>query len=320
MKNQNNIDSHEAMIHRIITYKFKENPKSINRITIGICNEVYTVELTNQEVIVRLSPVDKYLMGSHDNIPKFKKLGINVPNILFEDYSKILIPYSYQILTKISGQDLGDVILTLNDDQLKNLAKIVASIFTKVKTIPASNQFGMVWGGGDNELSDSWTERMRIWIDESKERGQKTGVMDSTMLMLAEKIFEIYQAYFNSIKPITYYGDISSKNIMIHEGKFSGLVDLDGLTQGDPLEALGRIYLSWYGTHHGEVYSNAIMSELNLSDKERKLVIMYALLNQISWTCENGIQFNLNTKAVVDRDKEKSDKEKIKILSQKLFT
>jgi hypothetical protein len=73
---------------------------------------------------------------------------------------------------------------------------------------------------------------------------------------------------------------------------------LDGLTQGDPLETVGRIKLSWYGTHRGEVYTNAIMDELSLDAKDRKLVFVCALLNKISWTCENGIQFNQNTNPI----------------------
>ncbi len=47
-----------------------------------------------------------------------------------------------------------------------------------------------------------------------------------------------------------------------------------------------------YGTRHGKVYLDALMHELDLDEKQRKLVTVYALLNQISWTCENGIQFN----------------------------
>jgi len=304
--------SHDQMINKIISLHFGETPRNIQRITIGICNEVYDVSLKNNAVIVRMSHHKKFLMGSHDHIPKFKSLKINVPDILFEDYTCTKLPLVYQIQTKIEGKDLGDVIQTLTDEQLKSLAKEIASIFRKVKTIPASHQYGIVWGGGDNELSDTWTERMKIWIDESHERGIKTGVMNLEMSRIAEDLYNEYKSYFDSVKPQTYYGDICSKNVMILDGKFNGLVDLDGLTQGDPLEAIGRIKLSWYGTHHGKVYTQAIINELGLNEKQKKLVTMYTLLNQISWACENGIQFNQNTKPVVDVAKEKMDRAIIK--------
>lgn len=105
---------------------------------------------------------------------------------------------------------------------------------------------------------------------------------------------------------------------MIHDGIFSGLVDLDGLTQGDPLEAIGRIKLSWYETHYGELYTNAIMDELDLTLEQRALVTMYALINKISWACENGIQFNQNTRAEVDQKKMQRDFKVIKKLASDL--
>lgn len=308
---------HKTFVKKIIQKHFDTSPKSIIRMTTGICNEVYKVTLKDKEVIVRLSPENKFLMGSYINIPRFKKLGIHVPTILAEDYSKMFVPYSYQIQTIIEGQDLGEVIETLTDPHLKELAKEVASIFKKVRTLPASEKFGVVWGG-ENEFSDTWTERMRLWIEESKERGRKTGVMDEALFALAESLYSEYEGYFDSVKPVTYYGDICSKNLMIEKGVFSGLVDLDGLTQGDPLESVGRIKTSWHGTRHGELYTKTVMDELGLNEEQRKMVIVYALLNRIAWACENGIQFNQNTKPTVDLEKDKRSKEMIRALYQEL--
>lgn len=311
--------SHEQMIKIVIISCLGYVPKFVRRIAIGICNEVYDVGLENKEVIVRLSHHDRFLMGSHDHIPKLKAMGIKVPDILVEDYSKTEIPLAYQIQSKIEGQDLGEVIETLSYKQLRELAKEIAAIFNKLKTIPTNDKFGVIWGGGDNDVSDTWTERMRIWVDESSKRGRKTGVMDESMSILAEDLYSTYKSYFDSVKAVTYYGDISSKNVMIHNGVFSGLVDLDGLTQGDSLEAVGRIKLSWYGTHYGEIYTNAVMNEMGLNENQRKLVTMYALLNKISWTCENGIQFNQNTQPIVDREKEQADKAIIKVIAAEMI-
>lgn len=60
------------------------------------------------------------------------------------------------------------------------------------------------------------------------------------------------------------------------------------------------------------------MDELKLNNSERQLVLMYALLNAISWTCENGIQFNQNTKPIVNAAKMEKDKDIIKQLSLEL--
>jgi len=314
----NSYGSHFDIVNSIIMFCFQQIPASIQRIKTGISNEVYVVALKEKEIIIRMNLEKKYLMGSHDHIPKLKHLGIHVPTILAEDYEKAQFPFAYQIQSKIEGQDLGDVIHTLTESQLIVLATEIASIFEKIKTIPANHQFGLVWGGGDNDLSDSWTQRMKIWIDESIMRGKKTGIMDNDLINLANKLYEENKAYFDSVTPITYFGDMCSKNVMIQNGVLKGLVDLDGLTQGDPLEAIGRIKLSWYGTSYGKLYTDTVMNALHLENDARKRVTVYALINQISWMCENGIQFNLNTNTKVNKMKMEKDKALIKAIMAEL--
>lgn len=311
-------ESHEQMIGRVVALHFGENPKDVERMTKGICNEVYNVKLTDKEIIARLSKEDYFLKGSSYRIPIFKKLGINVPDVLGEDYSKTEIPYSYQFLSKMEGKDIGDVIADLTDDQLREIAVEISNIIDKVRAIPATDKFGLIWSQEFTELSDTWTERMKIWVDETIERGTKTGIMDDEMRSILEGIYEEYKSYFDQVKPVSYLGDISSKNVMIDNGKFVGLVDLDGAGQGDPLEAIGRIQASWFGTHYGKVYTDAIADNQKLDSDQRKIVLMYALLNRISWTCENGIQFNQNTSSIIDRESEKKDKDIIRALYKEL--
>lgn len=310
-------ESHEKLIEKVIVRHFGKKPEFIRRMTTGICNEVYLVSLGSKEVIARLKAEDRWLLGSHYYIPKFKKLGITVPDILAEDYSKKFIPYAYQIQSKIEGKDLGDVIETLTEVQLRVLAKEIVGIINKFNTIPAIGGFGPVWGE-QSALCDSWAERMRLWASGSEERGRKTGVMDDEMQSLLRMIDAKYRPYFDSVKAVTYYDDICSKNVMIADGKFNGLVDLDSLTQGDSLEAIGRIKLSWHGKSYGKIYSDAIIAELGLNEKQEEIVTMYALFDGISFACENGIKFNENTSGVVDQAKAVGDKQRIKALATEL--
>jgi hypothetical protein len=305
---------HESLVNKVIQRHFGVLPEKVFRMTVGSGSEVYTAVLADREIIVRLNSEAKILTGTSINTPVFKSLGIIVPEILAEDFSKTLIPYAYQIQQKIPGKDIGEVIQTLSPEQLKLIAKEISNIINKVKTIPTNGKFGGV-GGGENELSDTWTERVRLMVEESVERGRKTGIMDDEIQALAEKLYKDNINYFDLVKPIAYFGDMSSKNVMVYNGEFSGLIDLDAYTQGDFLEGISRIKASWFGTPYGEIYTNAVMDEQNLTAGQRKMVNVYAILNRISWACENGIQFNQNTTAVINREREKEDKEVIKNLA-----
>lgn len=301
------VQTHHAIIAQIVGKEFGSKPGRIQRMANGICNEVYLVGFDGREVIIRLKSEARYMLGSHNHIPLFQSKGIRVPEILAEDYSKRDLPFAYQIQSKIDGRDIKDVVDTLTDGQLRAVGGEIANIFRRLIDVPNNGKFGVLWGD-DNDLVDSWAAEVERVTEVVLGWGAKTGVLDAKLEKILRWINSEYKDYFNSVRPITYFGDICSKNVMIHEGRFSGLVDLDSLAQGDPLEAIGRIKASWYGTHHGQIYSEAVMDALQLSPKHRKLVTMYALLNRMFWTCENGIQFNQNTNSTVDREREANDK------------
>lgn len=299
--------AHHDVIARIIQKEFGAKPGRITRMGNGICNEVYLVDAAGREVFVRLKAEARYMFGSHNHIPIFRSKGIRVPEILAEDYSKREMPFAYQILSKIDGRDINDVIDTLADDQLRAIAGEISNVFQQLRDVPNNGKFGVLWGDGD-DLVDSWAAEIARMTKVVLGWGARTGVLDARMEHILTWINAEYKDYFEGVRPITYFGDICAKNVMIHEGRFAGLVDLDSLAQGDPLEAIGRIKASWYGTHYGRVYAEAVMDAQALSREQRKLVTMYALLNRTYWTMENGIQFNQNTIAEVDREREQTDK------------
>lgn len=150
------IKSLESVIDRIIEYHFHESPVNITRFTSGICNEVFSVKLSKQEVVVRLNRDDTQMRGSETYIPLFKAHGITVPTILYSDYTKRLVPYSYQITTRLPGQDINQVIAELSHDELSAIANEVANIFQTLAPLPTYGKFGYVYGD-KTTLYDSWT-------------------------------------------------------------------------------------------------------------------------------------------------------------------
>lgn len=312
------MESKEHIIALIVMKHLGQSPRAIRPIPVGMTNNVYDVLLDGISIIVRLSEQTNYIKGSHVHIPLFKQLGIPVPNIIVEDYSKTTIPLAFQIQTKIPGQDIGAVIHTLRETELRLLGKTIADLFDKISTIKLQdNKFGVFWGE-EHELSDTWTERITIWIDDIIERGQKTKVITSKIITILKNISLHYRSYFDSVKPTTYFGDLSSKNLMVLHGKFTGLVDIDGLTQGDYLEAIGRIKACYYGTSYGSIYLESIYDAMHLTIAQKEMVTVYALINQISVMCENGIQYNQNTNPNVDRSKEQQDKKVVAALAEEI--
>lgn len=298
------MENHTEIVKQISLKHFNKEPVQIERMKTGIDNEVYSVKVGTSDYIFRLNKKES-IRGSGFYIPIFKSKGIKVPDIIAEDYSKETIPYNYQILAKLKGADIDQVINSLSDEELKDIANEIATIVKKLITLPTNNKFGYA-GIGREKFRLTWTEVMEEMLRTIKDRTAKTGTVKSEYIDVFQKVLNKYGLYFSKIPSQFYFDDMSSKNVIINEGKFNGLVDLDGVAYGDYLEGIGRIKASWYGTKYGDVYSQAVMDSLGLNQEQREIVDVYALLNRISWLSEIGIQFNQNTSGVVDIKRVKS--------------
>lgn len=298
---------HTEDIEKICKKEFNQAPEKVERMTVGSANEVYAATIKEKEYIVRLNEDPRSLQGSDKYIPLFKSLGIKVPDIVAEDYSKSITSFNYQIQTRLEGVDIDKTIASLSENQLTAIAQEVATIAKKLIVLPTNGKFGWV-GFFEEGLKDTWFDWVMGMFAMIKERNVKTNVVGDTYIAAFEKAMGKYAEYLRHIPSQFYFDDMSSKNVMIHNGVFNGLVDLDGVAYGDYLEGIGRIKGSWYGTRYGTVYTEAVEDALGLNGNQKEIVTLYAFLNRISWLSEHGVQFNQNTSTDVNAEKVANDK------------
>ncbi|MEL6657461.1 MAG: phosphotransferase [Bacteroidota bacterium] len=271
-----------------------ESPQAIIRKTIGMCNEVYELKFADKDYILRMNQEKEWIYGTHKFLPLFQELKIKVPRIIAEDYSKSIYPFCYQIQTKIAGQDLAIVFPELQAEDLRSVAKEISNIYDKFSTLPDQDTFGGLTG-----LNEEKEESLLTILEARKEsitaRNQVSKVLDEKITQIHDDLLKDYKSYFHRVKPKLYYDDMSSKNVMIHNGEFNGLVDLDFLSKGDYLEGIGGIIADWYGSEAGEYYINQILQNQRLDAFQQKVVKVYAIFHLILWTSEEGIRFNSNS-------------------------
>ncbi|MEM9720462.1 MAG: phosphotransferase [Bacteroidota bacterium] len=307
----------QEYIQEISKIEFSEQPVEITRKTIGKCNEVYELAFQSNNYILRLNSQKNLLYGTHKFLPLFKELQIKTPDIVAEDYSKDKVPYCYQILTKIEGEDLKIVIPNISHANLKLIATEVSHIFDKFNSLPPKKDFGGLTGMHEERCSNLWEmiENQRKGIGE---RNEQTDFLDKEMLDRLDELLDANKSYFLHKEPRLYYDDISGKNVMIHQEKFSGLVDLDFLRKGDYIEALGAIMACWHGEVYGKVYLDEIIRKQGLDEFQQDLVRVYAMLHLSMWIGEEGRQFNSNTTETINWDNVNRGKEKIKAISKEI--
>lgn len=273
---------------------FEGIPIEVIRKKIGICNEVYELIYESNSFILRMNKEKEWIFGTHKFTPLFQKLDIKVPAIISEDYSKTKFPFCYQVQTKIEGKDLAIVFHELSHSEIKVVAKEISIIFDKFNTLPYCENFGGLTG-----MKEGKEENLFVIIKDKRndivERNKSIKVINKEVIEIYDKLIEEYKKHFLSVRPKLYFDDMSSKNVMIHQGKFNGLVDLDFLMKGDYLQGIGGIIADWYGSELGEIYINEILKHQRLNEFQQKVVKVYAIFHLISWTSEEGVKFNSNS-------------------------
>jgi aminoglycoside phosphotransferase (APT) family kinase protein len=269
------------------------SPERLERMTTGLRNEVYAAKVGERDVVVRMNHDPAPLRGSAEHIPIFQKLRIPTPEILAANLTAQ--PLAWQIQTRLPGADIGKVIHGLSETQLDAIAAQIAGVFRKLEVLPSPG-----WFGWTSRRYPSWLPRMQRGVDEIAGRNAKSGVVGDDLIALLRRLVESRREAFADQAPIVHFDDLSSKNVMICEGTFTGLVDLDDLAGGDPLEAVGRIRASWWGAPYGDHYADRVQVHLGLNAEQRRSVDVYALYNRISWLSEQGVRFNANQPGDID--------------------
>lgn len=289
----------EAVIRQISELTFGTPPLSIAKKTIGICNEVYELTTPDASYIVRMNQQPDILRGTAKFLPLFKRLGILTPDIIAEDYSKSIVPCCYQIQSKIEGNDLILVFDQLSQAELSSIAKEVSDIFDKFNGLPPVVGFGEYSGRADDQIKSLHEDFMGA-RQHMAEGTKASGVIDQPTFQILDELLETFGPYLKSIQPRLYYDDICCKNIMIHEGRFNGLVDLDFLRKGDYLEAIGTILAAYFGKPNGKFYLDEVIRHQKLDPFQREVVYFYGIKQMTGWLSEAGVQHNSNTSSTIN--------------------
>lgn len=257
-------------------------PKGIERCTVGHGNYVYIVELADRKVVVRCSEETGAYQETIYWLKKLETIDIPVPRVLGKG---VFEGYEYLILTYFEGQDIGLVYTTLTDEEKQEIAKKVVEIQNRVSALPLEDI------PGDWSWKVSYVEDV---LNRAKERIITNGCYFEPekvdWLMEVAKKPELAE-YFETIKPVAYLDDISTKNLLIHEGRVSGVIDIDWMGVGDKLTFAAMTKMALMNMGCDTDYVTYLLDEMHLNEVEKKVFAFYTLLYCVDFMGERGMWF-----------------------------
>jgi len=283
-------DSRKDIAIKILNNEFGVNPMELKRFTSGYCHSVYYVKFEKDEFALRITGKDnkEYYLGSIKWLSELIALDIPVPKLIKHgQYNDVY----FTIISFINGKDLGEVYSILNDSQKQIIVKNLSEIQKKVATIPTMELYGYPYSGNNNSFS-TWIKYLESLIKRSFERISKNNIFNKYICNDVTNIMYKFKNYFLKIKPIAFLDDITTKNVLIHEGKLSGIVDIDEICFGDSLLVIGLTNMALLAMKTDTKYTDYWLDEIKANEIQREVVIFYTLLFCIDFMSEQGMQFD----------------------------
>lgn len=268
----------EKLISEICLIHFSKYPKTVERCAVGLANYVYIVTLEDAKYIFRGSTQEHAYDDTVYWLEKLSSLDVPVPKVVEKGRYK---EYEYLILSFIEGRDIGLVYLQLGDDDKRAIAKEIVHIQNKVAAMEL-----------DNVPTDwSWCSFVYEMLERAETRIANNAYFDTKKVAILRRETERLKDYFSGIKPVAYLDDVSTKNLMIHNGRISGIVDVDWMGVGDKLTYVALTNMALLNMGCDTDYVKYILEEMQVNDAEMKAFQFYTLMFCVDFMGERGMQF-----------------------------
>lgn len=280
----------EEIVNKICNEVFHTQPTEIIRNNVGLAGYVYTVQINNEKYVIKISDDKNLILGSTYWLNKIQDLDIPIPKVISENTSTS--PY-YFVMTFIPGKDLGLVYKSLSKDEKKAIAKKLISYQKEIKKLPMATGFGSLNSYEDKEnLFTSWEEVVLNDIKRAEKGIKENKIFSTEYVSKVRELIPGFTDYFSTIRPEAFLDDATTKNVLIHEGKLSGIIDLDWITFGDQVYFLGLTTMALLSMQAELDYAEYLKEEIKLNPSQEKVLNLYILIFCSIFMSERGGSFN----------------------------
>ena len=256
----------------------------------GLSLFVYDViTKSGNKYVVRIAPPDRK-SELEDGIywqKKLEHLPIPLPELF---HTGQIEDYSFAIYERIPGDDLEIIYHKLSSNDKKNISHQVADIQQEIHTLNEPS----------SEKSTSWVERVQNILNRSERQISKNGLCDKRYIERVKSQIQKNEDYLSSVTPIAFLYDLNVRNVIIYNSRVNGIIDVDEVWFGDPLLTIGRGKALLLSMNQNIDYIHYWCEYLNLSDFQKSIVDLYALLYSLRFMGTLGQTLNGNYSSQTD--------------------
>lgn len=271
-------------VKKIIMDYLDKKVLAVDRFSIGLSHYVFDVATEDEfSCVVRITTPDRKeeLEAGLQWQQKLEGVGVPLPTVYQVGQIE---EYPFVIYERLPGDDLEEIYPVLSTKARKRIAQSVADIQQKVGELDPL----------DFVNSPKWGEVLQLILRRSEREILRSRLFDKRYVDSARIEISKFEDYFADVKPVAFLYDLNIRNVIVHQERVSGIIDVDEVWYGDPLLAIGRgktlLLLMRQDTDYIKYWSRY----WDLSEFQMKLVDLYALLYCVRFMGTLGQKLNGN--------------------------
>lgn len=295
----------EQIATSVVAAMTGEQVLSASRMPTGDQNYVFAVKTSNSEYVIRMTD-DKH---KHKFIAAIYwqklllPLGVPLAEFIVTDLDGSYSPFPALLMKRLLGDDLVNVYPTLTDADKRNLAQEIIKIQALTNTLPDGPGYGITDSYEHAHEFKTWydflMQRLRFYKDVIAENKSFDPEKISKVISIAVNM----EDELRSVRATPFLWDASERNVLIHHGKITGIVDVDELCFGDPLFVIALTSASLELEGLDTVYTDYWAEFLHLDQKAQQRLAFYRLFYAVAFMRKHSIQTANSKKVVFDVDR-----------------
>jgi aminoglycoside phosphotransferase (APT) family kinase protein len=281
-------------------------PAEVRRFLTGLCHYVYSVTASDrQKFVVRIATTStkRLLAGGIYWNELLRPMGVPLPRILAANLEPSEIRFPFVVLEQLPGSDLCQIYQTLTSPEKLEIVSELVRIREKVSVLPEAHGFGFAYSYSESPGYRSWKAAVLGILERAQQRMSHSGHPGVAYVARARQALGRYETYFAGVRPVPFLDDTTTKNVLVDQGRFTGVVDVDQLCFGDPLLTLGLTKMALHANASDVDYVEHWMNLLGLNKELRQVVDAYTLLFCVDFMSELGQRFNKEEQPEIDVQK-----------------
>lgn len=284
----------EADAKRIVEESTGGRVVSVTRFLTGYCHYVYEACLADGgSVVARIASEETRheLLGGLYWRTKLEPLGVPLPKML---HAEAKGEFAYMVLERLPGRDLGLAYAELSDAQKRGLAMSVADAQARCAQLPQACGYGYAMSYDDPALRQNqrWRDVLVGDLERSRKRIIAVGVLDEAVADRVLGHLPRFETYLSQVQPVAFMNDTTTRNVLVHEGKLSGIVDVDSLCFGDSLFTVALTRLALLTLKKDTRYIDYWLEAMNATSDQRAVLDFYTAIFCVNFLGEQGQAFN----------------------------